>query len=119
MGCHKIGRQDLTGLDMSSSLNTTAFECDQYCMASVIISWTGATGKLNGTVKAQWSHDNSVWVDFVNGHMEAVDPIDINAASGEKLIWFEHLPATYTRVVYTANNISGGAMRVYTVGKDG
>ncbi len=119
MSCHKIGRQDLTELDMSSGFNTTAFECDQYCIASIIISWTGATGTLNGTIKSQWSHDGSVWADFVNGHMESVDSIDINASSGEKLIWFEHLPATYTRVVFTANGITNGTMRVYTLGKDG
>lgn len=119
MGCHKIGRQDLKNFDMSSDFNTDAFECDQYCIASIIISWTGATGTLDGTVKSQWSHDGSVWADFVNGHMETVDPIDVNTASGEKLIWFEHLPATHVRTVFTSNNISGGTMRVFTLGKDG
>ena len=119
MGCHKIGRQDLTELDMSSSFNTTTFECDQYCIASIIISWTGAAGTLNGTIKSQWSNDGSIWADFVSGHMEEVSPINVNAASGKKLIWFEHLPTTNIRVVYTANGITGGTMRVYTLGKDG
>jgi len=93
----------LSSVSAAVSSNSSVVNVLQYSSGGFVISWSGVTGALNGTVSYQYSFDDILWVD--SGIV-----VNISSASGQAYQNLNPLNIKSVRLSYTANGNTGGTI---------
>ena len=104
----------LDGVDLDTSVNSTATVTTTIDHMSINIVWSGSTGTNTGAIVVQGTNKNPdasdfVAADYFNLTLSGGD-INLTGASGEHIIVFDKIPFRAIRLAYTNSTHAAGTV---------
>ena len=104
----------LDGVDLDTSVNSTATVTTTIDHMSINIVWSGSTGTITGAIVVQGTNKDPdasdfVAADYFNLTLSGGD-INLTGASGEHIIVFDKIPFRAIRLAYTNSTHAAGTV---------